>query len=204
MEIDQLKAIWKDADKSATPMNEAGLHQILTHSSKLPIAIMKRNLRLEFFFFIIIYGYSIWLILNEFNTSLLYFDLILLIVTAIPYTIYARYKYKLLNNMECMSCVVKSNLDHQVNSLEKLIKLCFKAGNIIVILVYLITGAVSYMNSVGESVPLPKNIEILIFIAIGSVLVITNYYFGRWYLFNLYGKHIQKLKNILYEMDESD
>ncbi len=35
------------------------------------------------------------------------------------------------------------------------------------------------------------------------ILQLGNYFFGRWYLFTLYGKHINTLKTIIYEMDEN-
>lgn len=203
MELDDLKDIWKDADKSSLPINEKSLQQMLNHRSKMPIAFMKRNLRLEVFFLILIYGYIIWLISTEGYTGFLYYDIALLVI-AILFFVYARYKYKLLSNMECMACEVRANLNLQVRSLEKLIKLYFKIGNISVVFVYFIAGAISYMETKGETVSIPKSVEILIFLAIGSILAVINYYFGRWYLYNLYGKHIQKLKNILYEMDESE
>jgi hypothetical protein len=91
-----------------------------------------------------------------------------------------------------------------LNSLEKLVKLYFKVGNIGVVFVYLIAGAISYIENEGDKVHFPQALELIIFLSIGVILAIINYYFSRWYLFNLYGKHIQKLKNILYEMDESD
>ena len=169
----------------------------------MPIAFMKRNLRLEVFFLILIYGYIIWLISTEGYTGFLYYDIALLVI-AILFFVYARYKYKLLSNMECMACEVRANLNLQVRSLEKLIKLYFKIGNISVVFVYLIAGTISYIETEGETVSFPHYLEILIFITIGAVLFIINYFFSRWYLFTLYGKHIQKLKNILYEMDESE
>jgi len=75
--------------------------------------------------------------------------------------------------------------------------------NIFVLLTYLIAGAIGYITSESETDSIPHYLEIMIFITIGAVLFLINYYFSRWYLFTLYGKHIQKLKNILYEMDES-
>ena len=106
--------------------------------------------------------------------------------------------------MECLACEVKSNLNLQLNSLEKLVNLYFKIGNIGVIFVYLIAGTISYIEAQGDTVRFPHTPELIIFLSIGLILAIINYYFSRWYIFNLYGKHIQKLNNILYEMDESD
>ena len=106
--------------------------------------------------------------------------------------------------MECLAGEVKSNLNLQLNSLEKLVKLYFKVGNIGVVFVYLIAGAISYFEAKGDIVQFPNALELIMFLSIGIILGIINYYISRCYIFNLYGNHIQKLKNILYEMDESD
>jgi hypothetical protein len=204
MEIEKLKELWDDSINSSLPINEEGLSKILNQSSKLPIALIKRNLKLEVLFVILFYGLIIWLISNQVGSNLLYFDIILLILVGMLFCIYAFYKYKLLNKMECVACEVKSNLNLQLNSLEKLVKLYFKVGNIGVVFVYLIAGAISYIETEGDTVYFPHVLELVIFITIGAVLFIISFYFSRWYLFQLYGKHIQKLKNILYEMDESD
>jgi hypothetical protein len=204
MEIEKLKELWDDSINSSLPINEEGLSKILNQSSKRPIALIKRNLKLEVLFVILFYGFVICLILNQVDSNLLYFDFILLILAGMLFCIYAFYKYKLLNKMECVACEVKSNLNLQLNSLEKLVKLYFKVGNIGVVFVYLIAGAISYIENEGDKVHFPQALELIIFLSIGVILAIINYYFSRWYLFNLYGKHIQKLKNILYEMDESD
>jgi hypothetical protein len=204
MEIEKLKELWDDSINSSLPINEEGLSKILNQSSKLPIALIKRNLKLEVLFVILFYGLIIWLISNQVGSNLLYFDILLLILVGMLFCIYAFYKYKLLNKMECVACEVKSNLNLQLNSLEKLVKLYFKVGNIGVVFVYLIAGAISYIENEGDKVHFPQALELIIFLSIGVILAIINYYFSRWYLFNLYGKHIQKLKNILYEMDESD
>jgi len=204
MELEKLKELWDDSTNSSLSINEEGLSKILNQSSRRPIALIKRNLKLEVLFVILFYGFIIWLISNKVHSNLLYFDIILLVLAGMLFCIYAFYKYKLLNKMECVACEVKSNLNLQLNSLEKLVKLYFKVGNIGVVFVYLIAGAISYIETEGDTVHFPHVLELVIFIAIGAVLFIISYYFSRWYLFQLYGKHIQKLKNILYEMDESD
>ena len=204
MELEKLKELWDNSSNASLPMNAEGLSQILNNSTRGPIASIKRNLTIEVLLVILLYGIIIWLISNHVDSTILYFDIILLGVAGILFLVYAFYKYNLLNKMECMACEVKSNLNLQLNSLEKLVKLYFRVGNIGIILVYLAAGTISYIEASGETVPIPHYVEILLFLAIGVVLVVINYHFSRWYLFNLYGKHIQKLKNILYEMDESE
>jgi hypothetical protein len=204
MELEKLKELWDDSNKSSLPINEEGLSKILNQSSRRPITLIKRNLKLEVLVVILFYGFIIWLISNQVDSNLLYFDIILLILAGMLFCIYAFYKYKLLNKMECVACEVKSNLNLQLNSLEKLVKLYFKVGNIGIVFVYLIAGAISYIEAEGDTVHFPHALELIIFLSIGLIIAIINYYISRWYIFNLYGKHIQKLKNILYEMDESD
>jgi hypothetical protein len=202
MELDDLKELWKESNNSSLLNNEEDLRQILSHRSRSPIAIMKRNLKLEVLFVILFYSFIIWLISNQVDSNILYFGILLLILAGMLFCIYAFYKYKLLYKMECVACEVKSNLNLQLNSLEKLVKLYFKLGNIGVVFVYLIAGAISYIEAEGDKVHFPQVLELIIFLSIGVILAIINYYSSRWYIFNLYGKHIQKLKNIIYEMDE--
>ena len=202
MELDDLKELWKESNNSSLLNNEEDLRQILSHRSRSPIAIMKRNLKLEVLFVILFYSFIIWLISNQVDSNILYFDILLLILAGMLFCIYAFYKYKLLYKMESVACEVKSNLNLQLNSLEKLVKLYFKVGNIGVVLVYLIAGAISYIEAEGDKVHFPQVLELIIFLSIGVILAIINYYSSRWYIFKLYGKHIQKLKNIIYEMDE--
>ena len=204
MELRKLKELWDGSSNSSIPINEKELNQILNKRSRRPIAIIKRNLKLEMAFGILSYCFFIWIVSNQAVSIILYFDIILLVVAGILYSIYVFYKNQLLNKMECMSCEVKSNLNLQLGFLEKLVKLYFKVGNIFVLLTYLIAGAIGYITSESETDSIPHYLEIMIFITIGAVLFLINYYFSRWYLFTLYGKHIQKLKNILYEMDESE
>jgi hypothetical protein len=204
MELEKLKELWDDSRNSSIPFNEDELNQILNKSSRRPIEIIKRNLKIEVAFGILSYCFFIWVVSNQVVSTILYFDIILLVVAGILYSIYVFYKNKLLNKMECMSCEVKSNLNLQLGFLEKLVKLYFKVGNTFVLLTYLIAGAIGYTTAESNAVSIPHYLEVLIFIFIGAVFLIINYYFSRWYLFTLYGKHIQKLKNILYEMDESE
>jgi hypothetical protein len=204
MELEKLKELWDDSTNSSLPIDKEGLSKILNQSSRRPIALIKRNLKLEVLFVIVLYGFFIWLILNQVDSNILYVDIILLVLAGILFCVYAFYKNKLLNKMECVGCEVKSNLSLQLKSLEKLVKLYFKVGNIGIVFVYLIAGAISYIEAEGDTVHFPHVLELVIFIAIGAILFIISYYLSRWYIFNLYGKHIQKLKNILYEMDESD
>jgi len=177
MELRKLKELWDGSSNSSIPINEKELNQILNKRSRRPIAIIKRNLKLEMAFGILFYCFFIWIVSNQAVSIILYFDIILLVVAGILYSIYVFYKNQLLKKMECMSCEVKSNLSLQLGFLEKLVKLYFKVGNIFVLLTYLIAGAIGYITSESETDSIPHYLEIMIFITIGAVLFLINYYF---------------------------
>lgn len=83
MELEKLKELWDGSTNSSIPMNEEDLNQILKKRSRRPIALIKRNLKLEVLFVFLLYGFIIWLILNQVDSDFLYFDIILLLVAGI-------------------------------------------------------------------------------------------------------------------------
>lgn len=205
MELDQLKTLWKRADEKLPTLSDSHIEGILRHRSQRPIARMKRNLKLEIVFLTLLYAPLIWYFSISFEKIYIYYDIIL-IVSAITFLIYARYKYKLLHKMECASCEVKSNLSVRVNMLEKLVKLYFYWGNISAVLGYLISVVISYIGlftEQGKEIRVPGMLEITILVSIGAVFILLAYFVNRWYIFKLYGQHIQNLKTLLYEMDEN-
>lgn len=205
MELDQLKTLWKHADEKLPTLSDTNIEEILRHRSRRPIARMKRNLKLEIIFLIILYIPLIWYFAIDYKKIYIYYDIVL-IVAALSFLMYARYKYKLLDKMECAACEVKSNLSVRVNMLEKLVKLYFYWGNISAVLGYLISIVISYVglfSERGEKIPVPSILEITILVSIGAVFVLFAYFANRWYIFKLYGQHIQNLKTLLYEMDEN-
>jgi hypothetical protein len=117
MELEKLKELWDVSDNSSSSINEVGLSKILNQSSRRPIDLIKRNLKLEVLFVILFYGFIIWLISNQVDSFFLYYDIILLVVSGILFFIYAYYKSKILNKMECVACEVKSNLNLHLKSL---------------------------------------------------------------------------------------
>ena len=89
MELDNLKELWKDSNKSSIPIDEDKLRQILSTSSNGPIAKMKRNLKLEVISLIIVYGLLLWATSNEVDSIFTTFDFVLLLVTGMLFIIYA-------------------------------------------------------------------------------------------------------------------
>ena len=206
MELDQLKSIWQsDADQSK---EDAQLLSIMTRRSNNPIARMKRNLLYELIAIVLLYGFTIAYYALAFHGQMNEVSWFMIAI-AFCFFIYYYRKNKLLNKMECLSCQVKSNLQRQVNTLEKYVKFYLLAGTALVPLTIIFFTWLIYVKS-----PLkPKSIlyfsdayalwqTILAWLVVISVSTVMIYYANKWYVTRLYGNNIVKLKQLLAELDE--
>lgn len=203
MELEQWKNIWQQQEAGPTP----SLKDMLGKRSNSPIAKMKRNLVLELVLvclgFIPIVAYYFLAYKGKFQeVGWLYFVMLLLFI------VYFIFKYRLLNRMECMACVVKSNLLKQVETLEKFVRLYLVAGTLIiplVIIFFYIFSWVHFPNGHGVF-PIPsadtswfKSLGILALVCVTST--IGMFYINRWYIRKLYGNQIERLKAMLEQLD---
>jgi hypothetical protein len=205
MELDQLKDIWQN--DPAQSKEDAQLISIMSRRSNNPIARMKRNLLFELIAIILLYGATIAYYAFAFQgkmTEVSWF----MIGIAFCFFIYYFRKNRLLNKMECLSCQVKSNLQGQVNTLEKYVKFYLVAGTALVPLSIVFFSWLIYVKS-----PLkPKSVlyhsdaspwwqTIIAWTVLVGFSTILIYYLNKWYVKRLYGNHILKLKQLLAEMD---
>ncbi len=206
MELDNLKAVWKEVGASAVDTSAQELEQLLAKKSKSPIAKLKRNLFWEMVLVVVLYGGTIIYYVLQNEPGMLYLSL-LLGITAALYGWYYITKRRLLLSMECVTCEVKSNLSTQLVTLEKLLKMYLWAGRLLMPVILILSGMIVYFTS-----PLPKDIElskgaffIYFFIAlllISLVFTVPVYFLNKWYINLLYGRHVKKLRQIVNEMNE--
>jgi hypothetical protein len=100
--------------------------------------------------------------------------------------------------MLCVSCRVRSNLELQVSSLQKYIRVYALAGTIAVPVIGLLSLAVIYWKLPAS--PGWKNL--LPWATALAPVTIGCYYINTWYVRKVYGRHIRKLKDLLEEMNE--
>jgi hypothetical protein len=147
---------------------------------------------------------------------------VLLALVGGAFLFYYYRKSKLLKQMECVACEVRSNLKQQLGTLEKYVRFYFVAGTILTPLAYFAAGMIILFNGqemnshiVDVSVdaqtsvsqmPIAQHISnhrfFVLFLSIGAVLTLGSYFINRWLIGKLYGQHIQKLKDLLTQMDE--
>jgi hypothetical protein len=205
MELDSLKELWQQQEPEMGPEN---LRLLLGKKSNSPIAKMKRNLMVELIVVIVTYGLAIVYFFTEF-TGLLNSLAWVYLFLAIAFIIYFARKNRLLNEMECMSCQVKSNLLKQVAVLEKYVRFYHIAGTAVIPLLalysyYILIPKIWFMHGNRN---LPKNsisviTEMFVWIFATFVLTISFYYLNKWYVKKLYGNHINKLKLMLDQMED--
>ena len=206
MELDQLKDIWKK--ESSQVKEDEQLKTLMSRRSNNPIARMKRNLLLELIAIIVLYGFTIAYYAYAFEGKMNEVSWFMIGIALCFFVYYFR-KNKLLNQMECLSCQVKSNLQKQVNTLEKYVKFYLVAGTALVPLTIFFFSWLIYVKSPGiaPSVFFPSAVypwwqTAIAWTAFVGIFTVLIYFLNRWYIKKLYGNHIQKLKELLTEMNE--
>ena len=201
MELDNLKEIWKGLDDKRTPVgSDEEILSMLHKKSQRPIARMKRNLLIEMILVIIVYSAAAVYYLIAWDGR--YWELSLIFMLGGGFCVFYYYrKYKLLNQMECVACEVRSNLQRQLTTLEKYVKLYLITGNLLTPIAFFFTGFIIFTKTPGKTYD--SNVY-WIFSAVGVAVSIACYYFNKWYVNKLYGQHVKKLKEVLKEMEGTE
>ena len=212
MELDGLKEIWKDAgDKNRLLPSNTEIMDMLGKSSRSPVAKMMRNVLIEAILIVVLFGgvaiYYFIAFKGMFNAVAWVY-----IVTAAIFVFYYYRKWKLLHEMQCVACQVKSNLQRQVRTLERYVRFYLWAGTAMVPLLFIILGVLFYYKfpTGAFSViypPMYKSAatEFIAWITwvLSLALVTVAIYAGnRWFINRLYGRHIRRLKEVLDQMEE--
>ena len=114
-----------------------------------------------------------------------------------------------------------ANLKHQLVTLEKYVRFYFVAGTLLTPLAYFAACAIVLLKTpvsepgfpdpsqlIDAQIPVVTQITkhrfFLMYALVGVALTISIYFLNRWYVNKLYGQHIQKLKELLLQMEEAD
>lgn len=210
MELESLKYVWHNLEvKPAGERNgEQEILALLQKRSTGPVARMRRNLLKELVLIVVTYIPTILLYFFEFEGKLseIAWSFVFLMLLFMGY--YYR-KDKLLKEMQCVSCRVRSNLERQVGTLKKYTRFYTLTGTLMIpvmtIFSYLIIrwkfplppGATLFYRIVGMAWWQNP----LLWLALLVPLTIGMYYLNVCYVNKLYGRHIRKLQELLQEME---
>ena len=210
MELESLKYVWHSLEgkPAGGQSSEQEIIALLHKRSTGPVAKMRRNLLKELILIIATYIPTILLYLFDFEGKLSGIAW-LFVLLLILFAGYFYRKNRLLKEMQCVSCRVRSNLERQVATLKKYTRFYTLAGTLMIpvmtIFCYLIIrwkfplppGSALFYRMGGT----PWWQNPLLWMSVLAPLTIGIYYFNVWYVNKLYGRHIQKLQELLREME---
>lgn len=195
MELDDLKQVWQE-QQSGPEAGKESLQALMLGKSKGPIARIRRNLNRELWVVLVLYVLTI--LFYIFVDQSRYWNVaIMLVVILALFIVYYYKKSRLLKEMDCVSGQVKATLERQIVLLERYIRFYFLSGTIGTPLVFFVTLFLLKSN-------MPQGIVLSEFfswpMAAGmAVLVLVSYLLNKWYVNKLYGKHVEKLKELMRE-----
>ena len=200
MELESLKDIWNKSLPSEAEMSGEDIRQMMRQRSKSAIAKMKRNLMIELALMILIYAYAV--IQNDhFMPGMQW----LFVGIEVIYLFYFGIKYRLLSRMENPAFEVRSSLQKQLNSLENLLRFYLWSGLLLVPMVTLASFWIGYTYSIPGEFPRDNSLLLItsfVILLVSTLICIPLYFFTKWYIRKLYGRHIEKLKNMMNELSE--
>lgn len=206
MELEQLKKLWKE---EAAPAPEVRIEHLLRQRSRSTISKMKRNLKIELVLLLVVYAGMVWYYFLKFERGMLAIVVMLLAILLFFLWYYYK-KMKLLRQMECVVCEVKSNMQQQLQQLKSYIRFYVKAGTWLFPLAMVFTAlSVMFNRPAGTPNPVLESTKsflvfFVVLVAFALMLTIPVYFINKWYVRWLYGRHVEKLQNIVNEISETE
>ena len=208
MELEDMKDLWNEEDKTGKlPDNK--ISEIIRKPSQGPVARMKRNLRYELVTVILGFGFIAGYYFIAFDSKYILISWVYAFFIAL-FCFYFIRKNRLLENMQCSSCHLKSNLELQVKMLEKYIRFYLISGTAVIPLLMIFLGILLYYKKPGlanENILYPSADNplwkfLFTWFILLSVTTMIIYFLNRFYVNKLYGRHIKRLKQLLEQINE--
>lgn len=209
MELDQMKDVWKQQfSNQGTSLSEDDLVRMINHPSRGPVASMKRNLRMELYWVIFTFGVAALVFFWAFKSKMIGYSIAYLFFMGL-FIFYYISKTRLLSRMQCVTCEVKSNLSLQISTLEKYIRYNLIISTLVYPLFLMLGALILYLNFYSQT---PKPIFVYstayslfvttgVWVLFSVITTIPLYFLNKKYLHWLYGKHIRRLKGVLFELN---
>ena len=173
---------------------------MLTRGSRGAVAKMKRNLLRELILMLVLYVPTILFYFFGFGGKLPEMGWVLLALMVL-FAGYAYRKNKLLDDMQCISCAVRSNIERQVITLRKYVRFYALAGTILLPVMALLSFFVAEWKLPVLAGDRWWN-GVWIWAIVLGLVTIASYFLNMRYVNKLYGRHIGRLEELLREMNE--
>jgi hypothetical protein len=197
MELDDLKQSWKQNNTKQTTNTD--IMELIQHKSYGPIAALKREFKRQMRIFVFIPALLIMTNAKDFPAVLYSVLFWAYIVFCLGVIVFSFYNYRIVEKMENMDGMVRTNLQKQVDLLETRLN-WNQIGIRIALLVFIaLTEILPYFQHYRM---LDKWHSLNPFIRFGSyaALLLLQYFIGRWNCDRKFGAHIRHLKTLIKEM----
>jgi len=207
MELDDMKNIWNDEGIEAAGADT--ISAMIGKQSQSPIAKMKRNLRMELWILVPSLGIGAIYYFIAFKSEYSIIGWVYTLLLAL-FCYYFFRKNKLLNEMQCSSCRVKSNLELQLKMVERYVRFYLVSGTATLPVLLIFMGIVLYYKKpslINKTVLYPSATNpvwkfLLAWFILLSISTAIMWMLNRAYINKLYGRHIDKLKQLLAQINE--
>lgn len=202
LELDDLKSIWKgNRPFEAKPAEE--IAAMLKGRSNSPIAKLKRSTWFELVFVLVTIIATLFYALRLPSGSLRW-SLIATVVIFMVYCVYYFKKLRLLNSFDSSHQNIRENLEKLVKDLNTYLHF-YKISYAVVFPAYLLLvllftaierGAAPFFHQLTQPETILRLSALLVFIIIAVFI-------SKWYLKKLYGTHLEALKELLKDINDS-
>ena len=201
MELDDLKNIWNQNPPYPHKKAEEIAAMLKSKSSSI-IDKLKRNVWIELIFTDLV-GIGLLIYAFTIPSGALKWMIISILLVFFLYTFYFIKKLLLLNRYE-QGKDIKTNLESLAIRLTEYLTF-YKRSYAILYPIYFFIGLLFVMVEKGmdeflHSISQPK--ALLYLVVMSLVFLFSSTWFVRWYLKKLYGNHVDKLKNLLRDINE--
>ena len=203
MELDDLKNIWQKGDHFK-PRGEEEIADMLKGKSHSIITKLKRNIWFELIFTLIGSGLILYYAFSIPKPSLRW-AFIFAFISFLGYIIYYIKKINLLNRFEVSKGNVRTNLEELVNDLETFLKFYYRSYTLLypayLVLIVLLAIMDHGMPQFIESLKDWRIVLYLLFLIFFTIALLL--WLSKWYLRELYGRHLTKLRALLDDLHET-
>jgi hypothetical protein len=202
MELNDLKDIWKRTEASFRPKAEEELASMLKGNSKSIVAKLKRSVWFELIF-TLISGIVLLIYALTLPTGALKWLSVSILIMFVAYTVYYIKKLTLLNQFNGTDENLKANLEKLIESLTSYLRFYKRSYSILypvyfclaLVFVGIEKGLDEFLNALTKL----QTIAYLFFL--GGVFFFCSTWLVNWLLKKLYGRHLEKLKNVLNDLN---
>ena len=202
MELEDLKSIWKSSEPVFQPKNEQEIARMLKGRSISIVNKLKRNVWFELVFTIVV---SVGLLIYALSLpkGAMKWTSISLLLMCIASTVFYVKKLSILNHVQGINENLHDTISFLIKNLTTYLRF-YKNSYTVLYPIYFLLGLVfSFMEKgtdVVEFLSQPATIIYLLFM--GGLFFLISFWFARWFLKKLYGDHLEKLKNIMHELNQ--